>query len=192
MSVEWCPSHEEEAAVQSGLISPWHYVANYVADKFAEKAAASANMADHFADSIPFWERRAQQVRKRLVAAHRLFFNELASQDGKRKRVDPSGDPLPKRTCNNALPNNKTYYDNHRFDVDAMVSQSSHSIVKNSVKRWSCGRCFSFSDPRYSTLEGWIASQCTPKKPPWLHASHAYLFRDPWHLCTRCGAHWRN
>ena len=32
VSVEWCPSHEEEAAVQSGLISPCHFVANYVAD----------------------------------------------------------------------------------------------------------------------------------------------------------------
>ena len=64
MSVEWCPSHEQEAAVQSGLISPWHFVANFVADKLAEKAAASANMSDHFADSVAFWERRAQQVRK--------------------------------------------------------------------------------------------------------------------------------
>ena len=64
VSVEWCPSHEEEAAVQRGLISTWHVVANYVADKLAEKAAASANMSDHFADSIACWERRAQQVRK--------------------------------------------------------------------------------------------------------------------------------
>ena len=88
-------------------------------------------MADHFADSIAFWERRAQQVRKRLVAAHRLFFNELSSQDGKRKRVDPSGEPLTKRTCNSIIPNNNAFYDQHRFDIDNKVSLSSHSIVKN-------------------------------------------------------------
>ena len=149
VTFEWCPSHEEEASVQSGLISPWHYVANYVADKLAEKAGRQLR-PDHFAESTAFWERRAQQVRKRLVAAHRLFFNELSSQDGKRKRVDPTGEPLTKRTCNSIIPNNKAFYDHHRFDIDNKVSLSSHSIVNKSVKRWSCGRCFSFSDPRYS------------------------------------------
>ena len=124
------------------------------------------------------------------MAVRGIFFNELASQDGKRRRVDPSGNPLPKRTCNSTIPNEKAYYEHHRNIIDAQVLQSSHKITKGS-QRWSCYKCFGFSDPRYSTLATWLQSTCSPRKPTWLHESHAYRYVEPFHLCRRCGAHWR-
>jgi len=168
-----------ETEVEQGLIKPWHYIGNYVADKLAEDAAEAATVPSHMRDTFQFCQRRAYKVRLRLIAAHRLYFNGLRSSSKKRK----AGEALegqPKRTSKSNLDEN----------LESAVQNSSHHIIRSSVKKWMCSKCHSWGDPRYNTILGWLQEDCVPRKPPWLHESHNYKFSSPWHLCTKCGAHW--
>ena len=98
---------------------------NFVADKLAEAAAEDSTVSAHIREAFKVCEHRTYKVRSRLVAAHRLYFDDLSLS---RKRA---GGPLKgtaKRTCGTK---DATY----KHERELKVSSSSHNIIKTSVTK---------------------------------------------------------
>ena len=89
----------EKKHVQQGLLMPWHFVGNFVANKLAEAAAESATVTPHIIDAFKMCQRRAYKVRTRLVAAHRLHFDDLPTS---RKRAGNSLDSGPAKRASSS------------------------------------------------------------------------------------------
>ena len=157
VDLAWCASHLDEAAVEQGLILPWHFAGNYVADKLAEKTAAEISVPDHVGGAFKLCQSRACKVRLRLVAAHRVFLNDLPCS---RKRSAAALEGDKKRTCRNHS------HSCFEHELKIKVLESSHNIMKSSVKRWSCSFCHSWGDPRYKTIFSWLQQPCVPRPPP--------------------------
>ena len=183
--LDWTPSHEDEGSLVSGAVLPWHWVANFIADKLASKTAADFQIdRDDWLEYEKLYN-RASSVRRRLVAVHELWFSlnenqyvfhrdtaRLQERELKRARVDADQSAL----------------DDPCSQISVLVSASRHKINR-STKLWTCTSCWTSADSRTSGLIPWLKGICFNTKPPWVDPTHDYCYQAPWHLCLRCGSH---
>ena len=183
--LDWTPSHKDEGSLVTGEVLPWHWLANYLADRLASTTALEFDLhRDHVLQHAELYD-RAASVRRRLVAVHETWFSLKESQflfhrdtallqerELKRARVDVDRAAL----------------DDPHSQVSALLSASRHN-VNRTTKQWTCVTCWTSTDSRTSGLIPWLRGICIHVKPPWVDRSHVYRYEAPWHFCLKCGSH---
>ena len=95
--MSWIPSHQDISAVTEGLVEPWQFRANQIADAMAGEAAESWQLPDDILTPVGTVDAQACSVRRRLIAVFKLIgdasHQDLDADVAVRRDADSAANP---------------------------------------------------------------------------------------------------